>query len=417
MTATSERSAPREEALRNGPDRAARRRGARDVVAAVAELIRTSAPGWVGGVLAGVQAALFSYALVLIPVWVMATSASDARVQWGESGGLAARVWLTGFGVPWAVNGTPVTLIPLGIPLVTVLMITQLSRRFASSTWAAGAATVLGFVASVGVMAALAWSGAPLVGERVLRAIAVAGALAIPATVWGLLRRHGATLAWLATLPWWFRSAARTALGLVSAVLASASLIAAGSAIAHRHDMGDAASALGIDLAGGTALAAIETLYAPNLVAWIVAWLSGAGYGAHGSLSGPGGGVSGLPGLPIVRAMPVGGGASVWVPLVLVASGALVAWITVPRLPRGIWALVTMLGAVAVSGGAIAALVRVSAGAMGPGSLANVGAPVVLTGVLSAAWLGLGVTGAWAVRRLTQPRGVTARSTTIQTSR
>src|SRR5664279_6300277 len=89
--------------------------------------VRAAAPGWVGGALAGLQAALFSLALVLIPVWVVSAAVSDSTVSWGQSSGAATRMWLLAFGVPWAVDGVTITLAPLGIAALPAILLAQLA--------------------------------------------------------------------------------------------------------------------------------------------------------------------------------------------------------------------------------------------------------------------------------------------------
>lgn len=361
--------------------------------------MRASAPGWVGGVLAGLQAALFSFALVLIPVWVVTASAEHATVSWSDATTTATRMWLLGFAVPWSVEGVAFTLVPLGLPAVTMLMISQLVRRFASATWVAGSACVVSFMAMVGFLAATAWEGEPLVGARVLRALAVAGALAIPATAWGLMRRHGAQLMWVSSIRPEVLSGARTAVALVAGVLAMASIVLVVTGLSHGHRIADAATGLGVDAAGGLALAAGSMLYAPNLVLWVAAWLSGAGYGAGQALQTASSGVSGLPTVPLLEALPGTAASALLGPVVLVAFGATVHLALVRRRKPSLAFLAGDLVGVAVAAAILSVGVRASQGGIGPGSLAHIGAPALATGALACAWLGAGTTLAWAGRK------------------
>ena len=318
--------------------------GAARAVTEAVSRVRTEAPGWIGGALAGFQGALFSLALVLIPMWVIAASAADAQISWGEAAGIASRVWLTGFGVPWAVNGVPVTLVPLGITFLTVLMLVQLARRFASSTWTAGFATVAAFAATVGLIAALAWGGATDSHMRITRAVVVAAVLAVPAVAWGLLRQKGAALNWLRRLPEAIRAGVRLAVAMGSGTVALAAIVLVVSTAGARHLVAESATSLGVDAAGGVALAFLETLYAPTLVVWVVSWLSGAGYVLGGVISSSAEApTSTIPAVPLLATLPhAAGGALVWSPVVIGVLGAIVTMILRKRIGQGVRALPTI---------------------------------------------------------------------------
>lgn len=363
----------------------------RAVTEAVAR-VRTEAPGWIGGALAGIQGALFSLALVLIPMWVIASSAADAHISWGGASGTAARVWLTGFGVPWAVDGVPVTLVPLGIAALTFLMLMQLARRFASPTWTAGFAAVAAFAATVGVSASLAWGGAADSQARTLRAIGVAIVIAVPAVAWGLLRQRGAALAWLTRVPEAIRAGVRLAVGMGSAVVALAAILLFVSTIGARHLVANSATSLGVDAAGGVALAFLETLYAPTLIVWAVSWLSGAGYVLGGVISSSAEApTSTLPAVPLLATLPhAAGGALAWSPVVIGVLGALVTVILRKRIGEGVRALPAIGIGVVLVAVSVGVVSRVARGAIGPGTLAVVGPQPLIAGVMVGIELGLG---------------------------
>jgi hypothetical protein len=364
---------------------------ARAVTEAVSK-VRAEAPGWIGGVLAGIQGALFSFALVLIPMWVIASSASGSHTSWGKATGIAARVWLMGFAVPWAVDGVPVTLVPLGIALLTFLMLMQLTRRFASSTWTAGFAAVAAFAATVGVSASLAWGGADDFLTRVVRATVVAFVLGTPAVAWGLLRQKGAALPWLQRVPDAIRTGVRLAVAMGSATVALAAITLVVSTLAARHLIANSATSLGVDAAGGVALAFLETLYAPTLVVWVVSWLSGAGYVLGGVISSSAEApTSTIPAVPLLAALPhAAGGALAWSPIVIGALGAIVTVILRKRMGQGVRALPAIgIGVVLVSV-SVGVVSRVARGAIGPGTLAIAGPQPLIAAVMIGLELGLG---------------------------
>jgi len=364
---------------------------ARGVTEAISK-VRTEAPGWMGGALAGVQGALFSLALVLIPMWVIAASADGAQVSWGQATGIATRVWLTGFAVPWAVDGVPVTLVPLGIAALTALMLVQLSRRFASPTWTAGLAATASFAATVGVATSIAWAGADDVENRVTRAVLISCALAAPAVAWGLVRQRGAVLAWLGRVPSTVRVGVRMAVAMAAGTLLLSALTLVVSTISARHTVADAATSLGVDVAGGIALALLETLYAPTLVVWTVSWLSGAGYVLGGVISSSAEAPTAtIPALPLLATLPHGaGGPLALSPLVIVALGAAVVVALRKRLTSGMGDVAAVGVALALFAFGFGAASRVSRGAIGPGTLAVVGPEPLIAAVMPALELGIG---------------------------
>jgi len=368
--------------------------------------VRAAAPGWAGGALAGVQAALFSLALVLIPVWVTAAAAGDATVSWGQSSGAATRMWLVSFGVPWAVDGVPITLVPLGIPALTVMMLAQLARRFAAATWVAGIATVAAFAATVGLTTSLAWSSAEDTSSRALQAVSWAVLLAIPAVCWGLVRQRGATMAWVKRIPAAVRGGVRIGAAMTAGVVVLGSGVLMMSTLASHQQFADAVTGLGVDPVGGLAFAFLETAYAPTLVMWAVSWLSGAGFVLGGVV------VSSaqplpetMPAVPLLSSLPhASGGVVAWSPLLIVMLGAAILVATRSRIGSG-W---QPLGAIGFGAGLAAVAVggasAVASGAMGPGTLASVGPQPVIAAVLIAAELALGAVVAWALLRAFAPQ-------------
>lgn len=366
--------------------------GAARAVTEAISRVRTEAPGWLGGALAGVQGALFSLALVLIPLWVISASAADAHISWGKATGVATRIWLTGFGVPWAIDGVPVSLVPLGIALLTSLMLVQLARRFASPTWTAGVAAVAAFALTVGLCTSLAWSGAEDLRTRIVRAALVAVVIGAPAVAWGLMRQRGAALTWLKRVPEVVRSGIRLAVAMGSGTVALAAITLVVSTVVARHLVAESATSLGVDTAGGLALAFLETLYAPTLVVWAVSWLSGAGYVLGGVITSsaevP---TATVPGVPLLATLPhAAGGALALSPLIIGALGLLLTVVLRKRLGHGVRALPTIGIAIVLVSVAVGVASGVSRGAIGPGMLAVVGPQPLIAGVMIGLELGIG---------------------------
>lgn len=363
--------------------------------------VRAAAPGWVGGALAGLQAALFSLALVLIPVWVASAAVADANVSWGQSSGAATRMWLLAFGVPWAVDGVAITLAPLGLTALTAIMLAQLARRFAAATWVAGFAAVAAFAATVGFATTLAWAGAEDTRSRMVQAVVWAVLLAIPAVGWGLLRQHGATMAWLPRVLLVVRAGVRVGTAMTAGVVTLAALVLMVSTLASRHQIADAATGLGVDSAGGVALAFLETSYALTLVIWVVSWLTGAGFSLAGvDVSSAQPLPDTMPAVPLLWSLPhASGGWIAWSPVAVMLLGAVIVVAVRSRLGSG-WQPLGAIGiGVVLAGLAIGVASALAHGAMGPGSLATVGPQAVVAAVLVASELGLGAVVAWALMR------------------
>ena len=358
------------------------------------QVVQQQGLGWLGGIAAGVQAALFSFALILIPMWVFAAASSDSSVTWSASTGMAVRVWLLGYGVPWAVEGVPISLWPLGIPALTALFLAQLARRFASATWIAGCACVLAFCATVVGLCAMAWAGAPDLGDRAVRAALIAAALAIPSVAWGLVRQRGAVLAWLDSIPSAIRAGVRLAVAMTGTLVVVAAVIAASAVAVHRHILAESATSLEPDTVSGIALAFLETLYAPTLVVWVMSWMTGAGYVLGGVHHVPSAASDvGTP-IPILASLPQGGGLVGWMPWLVVLIGFVMAFVLRKRIGHRREALAAIGVGVTLSAAAIGLAAFAATGSMGPGTFSDVGPVVGATVLLVVAELGGGTLAA-----------------------
>jgi len=358
------------------------------------------APGWLGGLLAGVQAALLSLALVLIPTWVIVAAAPAApsapTPEWGEATTVAVRLWLLAFGVSWDLDGVEITLAPLGLTAITALMLVALARRFADKSWTSGLCAVGAFAAGVGTVAALTWAGTEHANARVVQAVAMAVLMAVPCVAWGIWRAHGATLAWLRRLPLSVRTGTRLAVVAGGGHVVLAAVVGAIWVVAGRHAVGDMATALGPDVAGGVALAALEALWVPTVVVWYLSWWTGLGFVVGTVHLAPGHVVEGaLPQIPLLGALPHAvGGALAWAPLVVVAVAAAARWAVGARLPQGWHRWVSLGVATALVAGGAALAAGAASGAMGPGTLAQVGVEAGPFAVITAALMAAGFVAA-----------------------
>ncbi|WP_084105008.1 DUF6350 family protein [Demequina sp. NBRC 110056] len=337
-----------------------------------------AAPAWLGGILTGLQGAVLSYLLVLAPTMAVVAASPEAStttgVDWGVPAVAAARVWLLGHGLPVEIGGATVSLVPLGLTLVCGAIIAAIARRFAARTWGSWGLAVATYAALVTV----ATSAVLLPEERDAAPVVtvVAVALAGVATAIGVWRAHGVELGWLARVPEVVRAGLRRGAGVSALALCVAAAVQTVWAVQGRLEIGAAATALDTDVVGAAVLAAGETVYAPTMVVWALAWLTGQGFSVGtGTAYAPDAlTVDALPSVPILGALPsASGGLLVWAPVLLVVTAAAVR-VVLARRSLG-WrdealADLVALGTVAAIGAGMAVA---ATGSAGPGRFAEVG--------------------------------------------
>lgn len=355
------------------------------------------APRWVGGMLAGLQAALLSLLLVVVPAIAafVATSSAPATdgVPWTSALQVGAGVWLLAHGVPFP-TAPSVTLAPLGLTALAVFSAWASARRSGYATWRSYGAGVLAYT-GVLVLVGL-FSGVPLLhlGIGVFAAVTVSG-LGLGA---GLLRRAEAPR--VATLLQPVRGRLPDAVaqgigaGAVSlvALLGVSALLTVGWILAGRSTIGDVVTGLGLDAVGGVVLAVGELAYLPTLVIWAMSWLSGPGFavGTGTSFTVGGADTGALPAVPILGALPapdIAGGVLRYIPVLTVLTGLLaVLWLRRRLDSRSAWHPV-IAGAVAavVAGVGAGLLAALASGGIGPGRMTHFGPAPLLVGLTVAA--------------------------------
>ncbi|MDM8085614.1 DUF6350 family protein [Cellulomonas cellasea] len=359
---------------------------------------------WLPGLLAGLQGALLSLLVVVLPAVTayVVTSAdpANASVAWTRSTEVGAGLWLIGHGVPLGLGGNVLTLMPLGITCLALFTCYASARR-------SGEATTTSLVAGIGGYTAVTVVITLLMRATIADvALAVIGGAAVSATglATGLARRPEAPRVRDLTRPLWSRVIPPIRTGASAGVLALSYLVAAAAAVsavwvlAGRATINDIIRALDLDVVGGSVLAVAELAYVPNVVVWALAWLVGPGFrvGAGTSftttevVSGP------MPVVPLLGALPQpgsGGGVLVAAPMLLVLVGALAGWWLHRRLPsvRAVDPLVAGAAAALTAGLCAAALVVLASGGIGPGRMGDIGASPLAVGSQVGAGVLLGV--------------------------
>lgn len=372
--------------------------------AAAASSVIGGAPRWVSGALAGVQAALLSVLAVVTPALAayVATSAdpANADVGWTRSVAVGAALWLMGHGGALQVGELSLTIVPLGVTALALFAAHASARRSAHPTGGAWAAGIGGYVAAVALVTLLAGDAGPLgagwgsvartlLGSAALAAVGLGSGLLRPGRLAALSRP-----VW-SRVPHPARAALRAGLLVPAALVAMAAVVTTGWALSGRAATGDVIAGLGLDTFSGLVMAVAQLSFVPNLVLWAVAWLAGPGFAVgQGTVFSPTEVVSGpMPALPLLGALPAepsGGGQ--WVPLVVVAVGAVAGWWLHRHLPpRSAWQPVGVAaGAGLVAGVVVGVATALAAGSAGPGRMAEVGAASLAVGTAVALLTAMG---------------------------
>lgn len=357
------------------------------VASSVAEAWRRI-PHVVQAIAAGVAAVAMSLALIVsLSLATWAAMGSDVT----EAGIVTAALdwWMTGFGAPLAFAGAEISVVPLGLSLITAALVSAATRRVdevdALTALVAGATSavvivLLALTPIVGVSATDVAAGATAVG--------LAGAAH---ALWTSRRLDGSRVAAIPDVPVWARLAATRAGAVATVVVAAGAALTAASAYVQRHAIADAVETVGADGMPGLLLAIGELAYVPNLAVWSAAWLAGADVTVGASVfSTTAPAVGDLPLLPLLGAFPAWTMPSAALgPLVVVAAAAAIRYLTRTASPRIGW-IADGLAVVVIALGT-AGVVAISTGAAGPGSLAEVGPQPWETAWRMAAWSAIGL--------------------------
>ena len=281
------------------------------------------------GARAGLEAIMLSWLLVVVPV-IAAYIATVASPLLGESSWLdAARngstAWLLGFGQPLAITSasgvaTAVTLVPLGLTLLTGWLLVGSVRRASLQTPLGALATAA--IAGLGIAGIYVFTGEAVAGRMVVITLLL---LAVAIT-WGMVRSGALTPSVtggrLATAV----EGAVTAIRCLAALLALGVITVMALVVLRAGDVMELHRALQPNLISTIVLIVAQILALPTLAVWAMAWWLGPGFTiglvevAPGAVSeGP------LPVIPILAALPGGDGSAVGnlavviIPMVVIA--------------------------------------------------------------------------------------------------
>ncbi|MEE6297270.1 cell division protein PerM [Georgenia wangjunii] len=350
--------------------------------------------GWLRSTITGVEAAVLSWLAIAIPA-VAAYVATAAAPVLGEAGWVdAARagtsLWLLGQGGTMHLGGGgTVSLTPLGLSLLSAALVYGGARRARLRSWGQAGFTTGGYVLAALVISAVVPGPAgrlgAVVGAAAIAALGAAAALrrARARTPERVARAVGALPA---SVRAGVRGAGWAALGLLAlAVVAGGTALATGAAeVSALHE------ALGPEPLGGVILVLAQLLWLPSALVWALAWVAGPGFvvGTGTLFSTTEVVTAPLPAVPLLGALPGPGAPGLaWVLLGPVLVGAAVGWWLHRRrfCPAPGHAALSALTAGAVAGVVTGLLCGAASGAIGPGRMAELGAPALAVAGYTAA--------------------------------
>ncbi|MBX0301067.1 hypothetical protein K2F54_13910 [Cryobacterium sp. 1639] len=368
--------------------------------------------------------------IALVPLTILWGTHYGLGIDWFVFWRAAVDVWLIGNGVdltvllpvqmaaslglPGAEAPFTLTIALLGFALIAVLFGVRTGRRAAGTDYsltAAGAA-----VLAYGLLAALLTFSA---GTTTVTPAPVQGIL-LPTLVFaaGVLIGLATTPRTTPLLPGWLvrpvtdqidripaelrsqiGAALRGGTAATAGILVVAGLAVTVAVLANFATVIGLYETLQADVVGGIALTIGQLAFIPNLAIWAASWFVGPGIalGTGTSVSPLGTSLDTVPGLPLFGALPQGtlefGFLGLLVPVLV---GFVVAVLVRQRLdtrPNAPHGTVRMLSTGAligvVSGVLLGLLAWWSAGAMGPGRLADVGPTPLLVGALTVVEVGI----------------------------
>lgn len=401
-------------------------------------------PLWLQGIVEALAAAFMGAAIIVVPVAVMWLTGAFADMPIGEAGAIGAYTWLSSFGVPLEffnvdteqVDGTW-WFIPLGLLMLWLLLARRTGARLAKASqlqtlWKPTLGAVAAFIFFVSGTITLVNLETVIINPIV--------ATIIPTVVfalgyaWGVLRYFRRPIAHaIGARVDTFSDAARNfshyAWALLrAAIIGLAGAWAIGSIVLavqigiHWAEVTDVYQRLDAGIVGGLIVTVLQILVLPNVVAWTISYLTGAGFSLGTSVVSPAGTLAGpQPELPIFAAIPSEQSLQShwWILLLLALAGVAAGWwffgagenhvedvliAKIPNHPTAITLAVIATGtAIGLASGVLCLVVMlVSGGSWAIGDLSNIGPPVLTASGLFAAHIGIGAAIGYALAPLRQ---------------
>lgn len=343
----------------------------------------------------GALGALAGALALVVPALVAWLTDPKGTTAWTDAMSMAPTFWVLAHRGSVTVPGDAVGVtLPLLLLTLGAVLLARVAARHAlirteadtgrRSWWLLPISFVGGYSVTGAALALLAWIGPAR--PNPLAVLPGAVLVAAVAMVWSVLRdaeepdAAEVLLGWRDRLPAAMVRAFRPAMEGAAALLALGLVLVGSMLVTGWSDVVQVQRELGAGGAGSVLLILAQVAALPNAAAWGASWLSGAAVQIGPVSLGHAAVTPGiLPMVPALGALPSAGVAPAWapfVPVLVLAVGALVGWRSTARLTR-LAAFTTKVSHAATAGALAAGLVLLVAfvGSMGlsGGSLAYVG--------------------------------------------
>ncbi len=335
------------------------------------------------GMYAAIQAALVGLLLAVVPAVAIWVATARVSAPWSQAARVGVQAWLVGNGSSLALSAGEFTVLPLGLALPVLWLSWYAAGRVQHAVLREPSAGRLrsGALAFIGTYAVIAVAAAAVTGSTAARA-PLGSALLGSLVVSGLSLAIASYWSWRPQVSWWprlelgVRAVGVALLGWLG--LALVGLVAAvASGFSRIVDVQQALHPGGL---GHLLLALLQVLAVPTAWAWSAAYATGDGFsvGAGTWVSPHATEFAPLPAFPLLGALPQPGAHSV-------ATFVLPAFVILAGCLAGYWwrsrrgdvlvgiAVLEALGIAVGTALAGALLASLSAGAVGPGRMAEIG--------------------------------------------
>lgn len=389
-------------------------------------------PLWLQGIVEALAAAFIGAAIIVVPMAIMWLTGAFADMSLGEAGAIGALTWLSSYGVPLELLSVDTEeilgtwrFIPLGLFAIWIVLARRTGIRLArAAQWKNLWQPTLGALAAFEffVWGTITLVNSETVNIQVLMATIIPGVVFLLGYAWGVLgyfrrplteqiRARIDTLSDVArNFSHYLWALLRAAvIGIVGAWAIASILLTIQIGI-HWADVTDVYQRLDAGIFGGLVITVLQILVLPNVAAWTISYLTGAGFSIGTTIVSPAGTISGpKPALPILAALPQEQHlqAHWWVLLLLLLAGVVAGWwffeegenhvedfiiAKIPNHPTAITIAVVATGiTIGITAGLLSVVVMLlSGGSWAIGDLNVVGPPVWTTAGLFAAHIGVG---------------------------